>query len=83
MTEYAEKITKLTVDIETLEKNPDDFNEADFEDVKVQIKQAEALIIELQLSVNASVLVFESLHVQVSHHHYTHQVPWEIIEIFD
>ncbi|KAM4724546.1 olfactomedin-4 [Anableps anableps] len=66
ITQYTEKIIKLTVEIETMEKNPDDYNEADFEDIKVQIKQAEALITELQLSINASVAVFESLHVQIT-----------------
>lgn len=67
ITQYTEKIIKLTVKIETMEKNPDDYNEADFEEINVQIKQVEALIVELQLSINASVAVFESLHVQVSH----------------
>ncbi|XP_007549414.1 olfactomedin-4 [Poecilia formosa] len=66
ITQYEEKIIKLTVEIETMEKNPDDYNEADFEEINVQIKQVEALIVELQLSINASVTVIESLHVQVA-----------------
>uniref|UniRef100_A0A3P9NVA4 Olfactomedin 4, tandem duplicate 2 n=1 Tax=Poecilia reticulata TaxID=8081 RepID=A0A3P9NVA4_POERE len=66
ITQYAEKIIKLTVEIESMETNPDDYNEADFEEINVQIKQVEALIVELQLSINASVAVIESLHVQVT-----------------
>ena len=65
LTEYAEKIIKLTVDIEQMEKNPDDYSEADLEEITVEIKQVEALIKELQLSINGSTNVFESLRVQV------------------
>lgn len=66
LTAYAEKIVKLTVKIEKMEKNPDDFNDADIEEVKVEIKLVEALIKELQISINSSTTVFESLRVQVS-----------------
>lgn len=66
LTAYAEKIVKLTVKIEKMEKNPDDYNDADIEEIKVEIKQVEALIKELQLSMNTSTSVFESLRVQVS-----------------
>lgn len=66
LTVYAEKIIKLTVDIEEMEKNPDAYNDADLEDTKVEIKQVEALIKELQLSITGSTTVFESLHIQVS-----------------
>lgn len=66
LTAYAEKIIKLTVEIETMEKNPDDYNDANFDDVKVEIKQVEALIKELQVSISGSTTVFESLRVEVS-----------------
>lgn len=65
LTSYAEKIIKLTVEIEKMEKNPDDYSEADTSEIKVEIKQVEALINELQLSINVSTTVFESLRVQV------------------
>lgn len=48
-----------------MEKNPDDYTEADISEIKVEIKQVEALINELQLSINVSTTVFESLRVQV------------------
>ncbi|XP_075304766.1 olfactomedin-4 [Odontesthes bonariensis] len=66
LTEFAEKIRKLTADIEQMEKNPDDYSEADLEGMTVQIKQVEALIKELQLSINGSTTVFESLRVQIT-----------------
>uniref|UniRef100_A0A3Q1H2M8 Olfactomedin-like domain-containing protein n=1 Tax=Anabas testudineus TaxID=64144 RepID=A0A3Q1H2M8_ANATE len=66
LTAYAEKIVKLTVKIEKMEKNPDAYNDADIEEIKVEIKQVEALIKELQLSINGSTIVFESLRVQIT-----------------
>ncbi|KAM4625892.1 uncharacterized protein ACJ7VT_004192 [Polymixia lowei] len=66
MTAYAEKIVNLTGEIEKIEKDPDSFNEAHIEDVKVEIKQVEALIIELQSSVQGSTTVFESMRVQIT-----------------
>lgn len=66
MTLYAEKIVKLTGKIEELEKNPDDYNEAVLEGIKVEIKQVEALIQDLQLSIKSSTTVFESLYVEIT-----------------
>ncbi|XP_026162699.1 olfactomedin-4 [Mastacembelus armatus] len=66
LTTYAEKIIKLTLTIDKMEENPDDYNDAEIEDIKVEIKQVEALIKELQLSINGSTTVFESLRVQVT-----------------
>lgn len=49
-----------------MEKNPDAYNDADLDEIKVEIKQQEALIKELQLSISGSTTVFASFHVQVS-----------------
>lgn len=65
ITTYAEKIVKLTADIENMEKNPDSFNDADLDDKKVEIKQAEALVRELQGSITGSKTVFKTLRAQV------------------
>uniref|UniRef100_A0A3B4TGG9 Olfactomedin 4, tandem duplicate 2 n=1 Tax=Seriola dumerili TaxID=41447 RepID=A0A3B4TGG9_SERDU len=62
---YAEKIIKITVEIEKIEKNPDAYNDADMDEMKVEIKQVEALIKELQLSIRGSTTIFESLRVQL------------------
>lgn len=66
LTAYAERIIKLTAEIEKMEKNPDAYNDDDMDEMKVKIKQVEALIKELQLSINSSTTVFSSLRVQVS-----------------
>ena len=61
ITAYAMKIVNLTVEIKKMEKDPDAFNEAYIESIKVQIKQVEALVVELQLSVQGSATVFKVL----------------------
>nr|XP_019940284.1 PREDICTED: olfactomedin-4-like [Paralichthys olivaceus] len=66
LTAYAERIIQLTVEIEKIEKNPHDYNDADMDEVKVEIKQVEALVKELQLSIASSTTVFESLHKQIT-----------------
>ncbi|XP_042356099.1 olfactomedin-4-like [Plectropomus leopardus] len=66
LTAYAEKIIKMTAEIEKMEKNPDAYNDADMDDMKVEIKQVEALIKELQLSIKGSTTVFESLRVEIT-----------------
>ncbi|XP_056151344.1 olfactomedin-4 [Lampris incognitus] len=66
LTAYAEKIVNLTAEIERMEKNPDSYTEAHLQDVKVEIKQVEALIVELQASIQGSTTVLESLRVQVN-----------------
>ncbi|TDG98736.1 hypothetical protein EPR50_G00203740 [Perca flavescens] len=66
LTAYAEKIIKLTAEIEKMEKNPNANNDADVEEMKVQIRQVEALIKELQLSIRGSTTVFQSLRVQIT-----------------
>ncbi|KAM6917421.1 LOW QUALITY PROTEIN: olfactomedin [Lycodopsis pacificus] len=42
------------------------YNDADMDDSKVEIKQVEALIKELQLSIRGSTTAFESLRVQIT-----------------
>ncbi|XP_068195824.1 olfactomedin-4 [Antennarius striatus] len=66
MTAYVEKILKLSVEIEKMEKNPSDYNDVDFDDVKVEIKQMEALVKELQVSISGSTTIFESLRVEIT-----------------
>ena len=65
MTAYAEMIVNLTVEIDKMETNPHHYNDVDMVNIKVEIKQVEALIKELQLSIRGSTSLFESLHVQV------------------
>lgn len=55
-----------------MEKNPNTYDDADLDEIKIEIKQVEALIKELQLSISGSTTVFGSLRVQVSHK--SHQI---------
>ncbi|XP_053192079.1 olfactomedin-4-like [Scomber japonicus] len=66
MTAYAEMIVNLTVEIDKMENNPHHYNDVDMVNIKVEIKQVEALIKELQLSIRGSTSLFESLHVQIT-----------------
>uniref|UniRef100_I3KWE7 Olfactomedin 4, tandem duplicate 1 n=1 Tax=Oreochromis niloticus TaxID=8128 RepID=I3KWE7_ORENI len=61
VTEYAEKILKVTAEIEKMEENPDGYSESERNEIKIEIKQVEALIIDLQLSINGSTAVLKSL----------------------
>lgn len=74
MTEYAEKIIKLTAEIEKMEKNPDAYNDADMDEKKVEIKQVEALIKELQQYISGSTTVFVNLRKEVSPAHGGHHI---------
>lgn len=65
-----------------MEKNPDSYNDADLDEIKVKIKQVEALIKELKLSLGSSTTVFESLHAQVSPvdgNNHTHRINRETV----
>lgn len=66
MTSYAKKIIELVAEVEAMEKDPDAYDDTDTDEVKVKIKQMEALIKELKLSISSSTAVFQSMHVQVS-----------------
>ncbi|CAL8286429.1 unnamed protein product [Lota lota] len=63
---YVVKIANLTMEIEKMENDPEAVNETSTESMKIQIKQAEALVVELQSSVQGSAAVFESLRETVT-----------------
>ncbi|XP_052000923.1 olfactomedin-4 [Xyrauchen texanus] len=63
---YTAKIMNLTVLIELMEGDPDSYNEFHMEEVKIKIKQVEALIVELQLSIQTTSSVLVSIRQQVS-----------------
>ncbi len=62
---YIAKITNLTVLIELMEDDPDSYSELQIEEVKIKIKQVEALIVELQASIQTSSTVLISIRGQV------------------
>lgn len=67
LTIYVEKIVNLTLLIGIMEKDPDSYTEVQIEEVKIQIKQIEALIVELQASIEISVTVLVSIRKEVKH----------------
>ncbi|CAL8295326.1 unnamed protein product [Arctogadus glacialis] len=66
ITAYTVKILNLTMEIEKMEGDPEAVNDTQTESMKIQIKQAEALVVELQSLVQASAAVFESLRETVT-----------------
>lgn len=65
LTIYMEKIVNLTVLIEIMEDDPDSYTEVQTQEVKIQIKQIEALIVELQASIEISSEVLVSIRQEV------------------
>lgn len=65
LTVYMEKTVNLTVLIGIMENDPDSYTEVHIQEVKIQIKQIEALIVELQASIEISSTVFVSIHEEV------------------
>ncbi|KAK2878282.1 hypothetical protein Q8A67_019073 [Cirrhinus molitorella] len=63
---YIAKIKNLTVLIEQMEHDPDSYNELQLEEVKIKIKQVEALIVELKASIQISSTVLISIREQIS-----------------
>ncbi|XP_058604628.1 olfactomedin-4 [Onychostoma macrolepis] len=63
---YIAKIMNLTVLIKLMEDDPDSYSELQIEEVKIKIKQVEALIVELQASIQTSSTVLISIREQIS-----------------
>ncbi|KTF72588.1 hypothetical protein cypCar_00048489 [Cyprinus carpio] len=62
---YVAKIMNLTVLIELMEDDPDSYSELHIEEVKIKIKQVEALIVELRASIQTTSAVLISIRKQV------------------
>ncbi|KAG1936386.1 olfactomedin-4 isoform X1 [Pimephales promelas] len=63
---YIAKITNLTVLIKLMENNPDSYSELHLEEVKIKIMQVEALIVELQASLQTTSAVLITIREQIS-----------------
>lgn len=59
------KIANLTVLVGIMENDPDSYTEVHIQEVKIQIKQIEALIVELQASIEISSQVLVSIRQEV------------------
>ncbi|MBN3317214.1 OLFM4 protein, partial [Atractosteus spatula] len=66
LTIYVTKLENLTAHVEVMEKDPDKYTELQFELLKIEIKQLEALITELKGSIQTSSSIFTSLHLEIS-----------------
>ncbi|MCI4382459.1 hypothetical protein PGIGA_G00015260 [Pangasianodon gigas] len=66
LTIYMEKIMNLTVLIGIMENDPDSYTEVQIQEVKIQIKQIEALIVELQASIEISSTVLVSIRKEIT-----------------
>lgn len=67
LTVYVEKIVNLTLLIGIMEKDPESYTEVQIQEVKIQIKQIEALIVELKASIEISSTVLVSIQKEVKH----------------
>ncbi|XP_069842839.1 olfactomedin-4-like [Dendropsophus ebraccatus] len=62
---YMERLVQLTKRVEEMEMGGSSYTELDFELVKLEIKEMEALILQLKLSMNSTNSVVETLYVQI------------------
>lgn len=63
---YIAKITNLTLLIKLMEDDPDSYSELQLEEVNIKIKQVEALIVELQASIQTTSAVLITIREQVT-----------------
>ncbi|GAA6096953.1 olfactomedin-4 [Tachysurus ichikawai] len=66
LTVYVEKIVNLTLLIGIMEKDPESYTEVQIQEVKIQIKQIEALIVELKASIEISSTVLVSIQKEIT-----------------
>lgn len=66
VTIYVERVVNLTLLITIMEDDPDSYSELQIQEVKIQIKQLEALIVELQASIQTSSTLLITFRQQVT-----------------
>uniref|UniRef100_A0A3B1JSQ3 Olfactomedin 4 n=1 Tax=Astyanax mexicanus TaxID=7994 RepID=A0A3B1JSQ3_ASTMX len=66
LTIYMEKVVNLTLVIKMMEDDPDSYSELYIQEVKIQIKQVEALILELQASIQTSSSVLITIRKEIT-----------------
>ncbi|XP_034015235.1 olfactomedin-4-like isoform X1 [Thalassophryne amazonica] len=62
---YLEQLMDLTVRVAMLASSPDKYIKLDFELLKTELKEFEALVSQLKGSINASSPMFDSLHAEI------------------
>lgn len=66
---YLEELMDLTVRVAMMDSNPDDYIKLDFELLRVELREFEALVTQLRDSLNSTSPLFDSLFAEVSSSH--------------
>lgn len=62
---YLEKLMDLTVRVAMMDSSPDDYIKLDFELLRIELREFEALVSQLRDSLNASSPALDSLFTEV------------------
>lgn len=62
---YLEELTDLTLRVAMVDSSPDDYIKLDFELLRIELRQFEALVSQLRDSLNASSPALDSLFTEV------------------
>lgn len=62
---YLKELMDLTVRVAMMDSNPDDYIKLDFELLRIELREFEALVSQLKESFNSSSPLFDSLYTEV------------------
>lgn len=68
-------LSNLTVRVESLESGPDKYIKLEFELLRIELREFEALVTQLKASLNSSSPAFESLYIEVKLPSLTQNMP--------
>lgn len=63
---YLKELNNLTRRVEALQSSPDDYIKLDFELLRIELREFEALVSQLRDSLNSSSPLFDSLYTEVT-----------------
>lgn len=69
LTVYLEELMDLTVRVAIMDTNPEDYVKLDFELLRTELREFEALVSQLRDSLNSTSPLFDSLFTEVSSFH--------------
>lgn len=64
---YLKELNNLTLRVEALQSSPDDYIKLDFELLRIELREFEALVSQLRESLNSSSPLFDTLYTEVTH----------------
>uniref|UniRef100_A0A3P9BNL9 Si:ch211-173a9.6 n=1 Tax=Maylandia zebra TaxID=106582 RepID=A0A3P9BNL9_9CICH len=62
---YLQDLTELTIRVNILESSPDKYMKLDFELLRIELREFEALVSQLKNSLNSSSPIFDSLYTEI------------------